>query len=234
MTDTDDTRTLAVAERLVAALPTPWVGRVLAGGAAIIALRLWWSTSALGPRLVRDLVIFVALPGLLAVRYGGDIGWRVDRTAVRNAALLAGFVAPFYVVGSTLPTVRAYYPAWRTALALGEFLPHAVGLVLVAFAAETYYRGLLCVGLRELGPGCVLVSPVVYALMHTGKPPVELLLAGPTDVLFGAVDYNSGSILPSTVAHGAGFVLLDYLVLRDPVIPPDRVLASLRWLPVPL
>jgi hypothetical protein len=234
MPDTEDTHSLALAERVRSLSPTPWVGRVLAGGAVILALRLWWPASALGLRLARDLTVFVALPVLLAVRYGGDIGWRVDRTAVRDAALLAAFVAPFYVVGSTLPTVRAYYPAWRTTLALGEFLPHAVGLVLVAFAAETYYRGLLCVGLRELGPRCVLVSPVVYALMHTGKPPVELLLSGPTDVLFGAVDYNSGSVLPSTVAHGGGFVLLDYLVLRDPVIPPDRVLASLRWLPVPL
>jgi len=112
--------------------------------------------------------------------------------------------------------------------------PHAVQLFFIALGAETYYRGLLCVGVRDLGFRCVLISPVVYALMHTGKPPVELLLSGPTDVLFGAVDYHSGSIPPSTVAHGFGFVLLDYLVLRDPVLPPDRVLETLGWPPVPL
>jgi len=31
--------------------------------------------------------------------------------------LLALFVLPFYVVGSTLPTIRAYYPIWETTAA---------------------------------------------------------------------------------------------------------------------
>lgn len=223
-----------VADRLRAVPPTPWVGLALVFGAAIAVLRVSWDVPGIDARLARDLTIFVALPALLAVRYDGDIGWRIDRTAVRDAALLAVFVAPFYVVGSTLPTVREFYPIWGTTLAFGDFLPHAVQLFLVAFAVETYYRGLLCVGVRDLGFRCVLISPVVYALLHTGKPPVEVLLAGPTDLLFGAVDYNSGSILPSTVAHGCGYVLLDYLVLRDPLLPPDRVIEALGWLPVPL
>jgi hypothetical protein len=74
----------------------------------------------------------------------------------------------------------------------------------------------------------------VYALHHVGKPPIELLLSGPTDVLFGAVDYHSGSILPSIVAHGLGLTLLDWLALHDPLFPPSEVVAALRWLPVPL
>lgn len=235
MLDVDARRRLdATADRLLEVPPTRWVGIVAAGGALIALLRVTWDVSGIDARLARDLTIFVAMPALLAVRFGGDIGWRVDRTAVRDTLVLAAFVLPFYVVGSTLPTVRAFYPIWGTTLAFGDFLPHAVQLFLVAFAVETYFRGLLCVGLRDLGFRCVLVSPVVYALLHTGKPPVEVLLAGPTDLLFGAVDYNSGSILPSTVAHGCGFVLLDYLVLRDPVLPPGRVLEALGWLPVPL
>jgi membrane protease YdiL (CAAX protease family) len=138
------------------------------------------------------------------------------------------------VVGCALPTVRAYYPVWATSTALAAFLPHAAAQFLVALAAETYYRGLLCVSVRELGPVAVLISPVLYALHHVGKPPVELLLAGPTDVLFGAVDYRSRSILPSVVAHGLGLALLDWLVLHPPVVPPARVVGALRWLPVPL
>jgi membrane protease YdiL (CAAX protease family) len=123
---------------------------------------------------------------------------------------------------------------WATSTALSAFLPHAAAQFLVALAAETYYRGLLCVGVRELGPVAVFISPVVYALHHVGKPPIELLLSGPTDVLFGAVDYRSESILPSVVAHGVGLALLDWLVLHPPVLPPDRVVAVLRWLPIPL
>jgi hypothetical protein len=80
----------------------------------------------------------------------------------------------------------------------------------------------------------VFISPVLYALQHAAKPPIELLLSGPTDVLFGAVDYRSRSILPSVVAHGLGLTLLDWLVLHPPLVAPDRVASWLRWLPVPV
>lgn len=214
--------------------PSPWAVFALLAGAAILLARLWWSTPTLGERVVRDLTLFVAAPLALGAVYGKSIGWTVNRRAVLDALYLAAFVTPFYIVGSTLPTIREYYPLWSTATALDSFLPHAVQLFLLALAAETYYRGLLCVGLREFGFKCVFVSPVVYALMHSSKPPIEFLLSGPTDVLFGAVDYRSGSILPSTVAHGCGLVLLDWLVLHDPVLPPEQVLRALDWLPVAL
>jgi membrane protease YdiL (CAAX protease family) len=219
----------------VEALSTPWVRRALVAGAALgLVWTLLPDEPSLGVRVARDLLVFVAAPLALAATHGRDLGWRVDRRAVRNAALLAAFVTPVYVVGSSLPSVRAFYPMWDTSTALSAFLPHVVGQFLVALAAETYYRGLLCVGLRDLGPVAVFVSPVVYALHHVGKPPIELLLSGPTDVLFGAVDYRSRSILPSVVAHGLGLALLDWLVLHPPVVPPGRVVGALRWLPVPL
>lgn len=218
-----------------AALSTPWVRRALGAGAV---LGLIWTLLPADPtlpvRVVRDLLVFVAAPLALAAGHGRDLGWRVDRRAVRNAALLAAFVTPFYVVGSALPSVRTFYPMWTTSTALSEFLPHVAAQFLVALAAETYYRGLLCVGVRELGPVAVFISPVVYAFHHVGKPPVELLLSGPTDVLFGAVDYQSRSILPSVVAHGLGLALLDWLVLHPPIFPPDRVVGALRWLPIPV
>jgi hypothetical protein len=213
-----------------------WVQRSLLVGAVLGALWSlwdvpWWS---LRLRVVRDLVVFVVGPVALAVTHGRNLGWRVDRRALRNTLLLAAFVFPFYLVGSSLPTVRAYYPMWETTTALDAFLPHAVGQLLVVVAAETYYRGLLCVGVRDIGFKSVFISPVVYALHHVGKPPIELLLSGPTDVLFGAVDYESNSILPSIVAHGFGLVLLDWLVLHEPVVPTARVTSWLSWLPVPL
>lgn len=211
-----------------------WVLLSLSVAAVILYFRLNISISTPEERVVRDLTLYVAVPLLLGGIYGRNIGWTINRRAIVDTVLLAAFVTPFYVVGSTLPTVRAYYPMWSTSLAIGEFLPHAIQLFLLALATETYYRGLLCVGVREIGFKCVFISPIVYAMMHTSKPPIELLLSAPTDVLFGAVDYRSGSILPSTVAHGFGLVLLDWLVLREPVLPPEQVLRWLGWLPIPL
>lgn len=223
---------LASAKRRLAALD--WVQRSLLAGACIFLTTSIVEVHGLSERLLRDVLFYLCGPVVLAVTHGRNLGWRVDRRAIRNTVVLAAFVLPFYVVGSTLPSIRAAYPMWRTSTALGEFLPHTVMQFTVVVATECYYRGLLCVGVRELGPKSVLISPVVYAFNHLGKPPIELLLSGPTDVLFGAVDYDARSILPSIVAHGGGFALLDWLVLHEPLLDPDVVLSALRWLPVPL
>jgi membrane protease YdiL (CAAX protease family) len=214
-----------------------WVQRTLLAGVALSVLWGVWHVPRgdLTMRALRDAVVFIALPAALAVTHGRHLGWRVDRRAVRNAVLVALFVLPFYLVGSSLPSIRAYYPMWETSTALGAFLPHALQQLVVVIAAETYYRGLLCVGVREeIGFKSVFISPVVYALHHVGKPPIELLLSGPTDVLFGAVDYDANSILPSIVAHGLGLALLDWLVLHPPLFPPERVVEWLSFLPIPL
>jgi hypothetical protein len=213
-----------------------WVRLSLLAGLCLAVLWTYWRvpSTSLSARLVRDVTVFVVVPVALAVSRGRNLGWRVDARALRNTVALALFVTPFYVVGSSLPTVRAYYPMWSTDTALLAFLPHALAQFVVAAAAETYYRGLLCVGVRELGFKSVFISPVVYAFHHVHKPPIELLLAAPTDVLFGAVDYHSESILPSVVAHGFGLALLDWLVLHPPVVPTATVVRLLSWLPVPV
>lgn len=211
-----------------------WVQLSFLAGGVLLAAWYLWDVGSLRSRAVRDLVVFVAGPVALGAVYGRRMGWRVDRRAIRNTVLLSLFVLPFYLVGSSLPTIRAYYPMWHTSAALGEFLPHAVLQFTLALAAESYYRGLLCVGISELGYKAPFVSPVVYAIGHLAKPPIELLLSAPTDVLFGVVDYRSNSILPSVVAHGMGLALLDWLVLHEPLLPPERVVGWLSWLPIPL
>ncbi|ELY51177.1 CPBP family glutamic-type intramembrane protease [Natronolimnohabitans innermongolicus] len=211
-----------------------WVQKSLLTGAILTVLWMQFVPPELDRRVYVDGALLIGGPLALGLTHGRHIGWNVNRVAVRNAVLLSLFVLPFYLVGSTLPTIREYYPMWPTSAALGEFLPHAVQLFILALAAETYYRGLLCVGVKDIGFKAVLISPVVYMLHHYGKPPIEFLLSGPTDILFGAVDYKSNSILPSVIAHGAGLVLLDWLVVHDPLFDPTTVLEYLEWLPVPL
>lgn len=212
-----------------------WIPTALLGGAVLTVVWTEWTVATLDTRLVRDGTVFIAIPLILTAAFGRDIGWRIDRTIIRNTVLLGLFVLPFYIVGSTLPTIRSFYPMWGlNSAAPAAFIPHALKQLFLVIAAETYYRGLLCVSVRDLGFKSVFISPIVYAVAHLYKPPIELLLSGPTDVLFGAVDYQSTSIIPSIVAHGGGLILLDWLVLHPPVIDPGTVLAWLSWLPVPL
>ena len=214
-----------------------WLQRTLLIGAFSSVLWTVWSvpSTALSQRVFRDAIVFICIPLTLAITHGRRLGYHIDRTAIRDTVVLAAFVLPFYLVGSSLPSIRAYYPMWSTTLALGDFLPHVIQQLIIVIAAETYYRGLLCVGIsNDIGPVSIFISPIIYAFHHVGKPPIELLLSGPTDVLFGAVDYHAQSLLPSIVAHGLGLVLLDWLVLHEPVFSPEFVVRLLRWIPVPL
>lgn len=211
-----------------------WVQKSLLVGAVLTIVWVHWSVSDLRARIFRDTVVYIVAPLLLAATHGRHIGWRIDRRAVIDTILLSAFVLPFYVIGSVLPTIREFYPMWHVEPTLPAFLPHALTLFLLALAMETYFRGLLCVGVREIGFKCVLISPILYALIHLDKPPIELVLSGPTDALWGAVDYHANSILPSVVAHGCGLILLDWLVIHDPVIPPEWVVRALSWLPFPI
>ncbi len=211
-----------------------WVQRSLLVAAVVTLLWMAFVPRELNQRVVIDGLLLIGGPLALGLTHGKRIGWRINRLAIRNAILLALFVLPFYLVGSTLPTIRAHYPIWETSAAPAEFIPHALKLFVLALAAETYYRGLLCVGVKEIGFKAVFISPILYMFHHMGKPPIEFLLSGPTDVLFGAVDYKSNSILPSVIAHGAGLVLLDWLVLHDPILSPELTLRALEWLPIPL
>ena len=103
-----------------------WVQKSLLVGALLTIVWMAWPSSGLDERVLRDTVVYLLGPGVLAITHGRHIGWRVDRWAIRNALLLALFVLPFYLVGSALPSVRAYYPMWETSAALGQFLPHAL------------------------------------------------------------------------------------------------------------
>ena len=147
-----------------------WVRVALVVGAVLTVVWTRWHGSGLDARVASDVVVFVLVPVALARAFGKDLGFRVDRRAVRNAILLAAFVLPFYLVGSTLPTIRSFYPMWGLdSAAPAAFLPHAAKQVIVVVAAETYYRGLLCVGVREIGFKSVFISPVAYALAHAAK-----------------------------------------------------------------
>lgn len=206
----------------------PWVQTALAVGLCLAAAWSLWDVATLGARLVRDGLLFVLVPVAVARASGRDLGWRVDRTAVRTALLLTALVVPLYVVGSTLPAVRAGYPVGAPTGDGGlAFFARAAVLLGLVVATETFYRGLLCVGIRRVGPVAILVSPVLYAAQHMGSVPVELLLAAPADVLFGAADYHSESILPSIAAHGTGLVVLEWLTLHPPLFAPPRIVELL-------
>lgn len=209
----------------------PWVPLAIGSGLLLAVPHLGLGVSSLATQVLRDGLLLLVVPLALATFFGRRLGWRIDRQAVVNAAGLTAFVLPFYVVGSSLPSVRGAYPMWPTEPTLLGYFPYALGVLVVIVAAETFYRGLLCVSVSDIGLKCVLISPAIYVAWHLGDPPIELLLSAPADVLFGFVDYRTKSIFPSVVAHATGFILLSWLVMHPPLIPPETVISWFEWVP---
>lgn len=149
-----------------------------------------------------------ALAVLLAGRRLGDFGAKVpDRsTALLTAGLLLASL-PISFLAAGLPDVRAFYLLY----ALGPAA--AVVRALDMFAIEWLFRGPLLFGLgRRFGRWAILLQAIPYVLIHIGKPVLEIPYSFGAGLIFGALNYRSGSVLPSFILHAAGSEIFLWLV----------------------
>jgi len=128
-------------------------------------------------------------------RYGLRIGdWRAGLIL---AGVGTAIMLPVVIWAGHQPSFSAYYAQ------SGTNLPDlAVTNGLDVTSAEFMFRGFLMFTLlRTVGPLAVVLAAVPFTFSHFGKPELETLstiLGGP---IFGWLDWRTGSILYSTVAH---------------------------------
>jgi membrane protease YdiL (CAAX protease family) len=150
-------------------------------------------------RLVLQGVVPLALIVLVLrdrpARYGLRIGdWRAGA-----AIALAGcaVMTPVVLALVRLPAFAGYY-APQAAPPLDVF----VTTVLEVVPAEFFYRGFLLFALlRVVGPIAVVIATVPFAFAHLGKPEVETLSTLGGGLLYGWLDWRTGSVLWSGLAH---------------------------------
>jgi len=148
-------------------------------------------------------VLLVAVPLALVAflfrddpkRYGLRIGdWRAGLIL---AGVGTAIMLPVVIWAGHQPSFSAYYAQSGTNL---PDLAFTNGLDVTS--AEFMFRGFLMFTLlRTVGPLAVVLAAVPFTFSHFGKPELETLstlLGGP---IFGWLDWRTGSILYSTVAH---------------------------------
>ena len=148
-------------------------------------------------------VLLVAVPLALVAflfrddpkRYGLRIGdWRAGLIL---AGVGTAIMLPVVIWAGHQPSFSAYYAQSGTNL-----LDLALTNGLDVTSAEFMFRGFLMFTLlRTVGPLAVVLAAVPFTFSHFGKPELETLstlLGGP---IFGWLDWRTGSILYSTVAH---------------------------------
>lgn len=100
-------------------------------------------------------------------------------------------------------------------LSYGGLLFHQMVLGFYMFAWEWYFRGFLLYGLKRLMPvvGAALFQAVAFALLHFGKPRIEVASSFFGALLLAGVALRYRSFLPCFVLHWAISAAFDVAVL---------------------
>lgn len=165
---------------------------------------------------VERVVLFLLVPLAIVVlgfrdsprRYGlrlGDWRWGVALIAVGCAVM-----TPVVVWLASRPDFREYY-APAVAPIPDLIVTNALDLV----SAEFLLRGFLMFALmRVTGPIAVLIVQFPFVLAHLGKPEIELFSTLFGGTVYAWVDWRTGSIFWSALAHTYIVTLLIVLAAR--------------------
>jgi membrane protease YdiL (CAAX protease family) len=128
-------------------------------------------------------------------RYGLRAGdWRVG---VAIAFTGCAVMTPVVLALVRLPVFAGYY-APQAAPPIDVLLTTALEVV----PAEFFYRGFLLFALvRVVGPIGVVIATLPFAFVHLGKPEIETLSTLGGGLLYGWLDWRTGSVLWSGLAH---------------------------------
>jgi membrane protease YdiL (CAAX protease family) len=150
-------------------------------------------------RLVLEGLVPLAVIVLVLHDRPSRYGLRVGDPKAGIAIALAGcaVMTPIVVSLVRLPALAAYY-APQAAAPLDVLLTTALEVI----PAEFFYRGFLLFALlRIAGPVAVVISTLPFAFAHLGKPEVETLSTLGGGILYGWLDWRTGSVLWSGLAH---------------------------------
>ena len=149
------------------------------------------------------LVLLGAVPLLIILvgfrdrpsRYGIRLGdWRAGLAIAIGGCLV---MTPVIVLIARDASFAAYY-APMASTPLDAFLTAAIEVI----PAEFFFRGfLLYTLLRTAGPLAVVVATLPFAFAHLGKPEIETISTLGGGFLFGWLDWRTGSVLWSGLAH---------------------------------
>jgi len=152
---------------------------------------------------IERFVLFGIIPLLTVVllfrddprRYGLRLGsWRLGLGLAIGAGLL---MTPIVILVASIPEFQAFYA--QSAAPLSTLL---LTNMLDLFSAEFLFRGFLMFSLlRIAGPIAILVATFPFVMTHLGKPEVETLSTLGGGLVFGWIDWRTGSILWSVLFH---------------------------------
>lgn len=155
-----------------------------------------------------------------------DFGLAIGRASVwgRDLAILTAIILPLAALASRLPSIQAYYPRYKYALAEPWLLiPSTLAFGAYFFAWELFFRGFLMMGLsRRLGAAAVFVQLIPFVMAHYQKAEIEAYAAALGGLLLGFMALRGRSILGPWLLHWIVATSINVFVVFWPAAPGVR------------
>jgi uncharacterized protein len=177
-----------------------------------------WPTSAFFVifAVAKALIFLLAVP-LVLLRLlkedVGEFGFRFPEPGHAREIGMAFFVLLFAALGASfIPALREFYADTSTSLPV--FIASAGILSFLYYVAEEFlFRGFLFWGLfRRVGVHSFWMTNLLFALLHVGKPAIEIPIAFLAGLLFSYITWRTKSFLPAAVLHFTLAIALNLLV----------------------
>jgi membrane protease YdiL (CAAX protease family) len=169
------------------------------------------------------LVGYSLIPLVLSIALGfrpDELGLKLpNRKGVKLVLLLLALSIPLSLYGTTIPSMRNYYPVFPYSGSLTFFLGE-LGMGLIMLAHEAFYRGFLLFPLAKKNEWiAILLQDIPYTLVHIGKPGIEIPYAFIAGIIFAKMDLKGESFVPSFLLHWLGSAFFDLLCVVNFAVP---------------
>lgn len=176
---------------------------------------LYWALTSVVLRVLAPLAIIVLVLGSRP----SEFGYRV-RGVTSHAwiyALLYVAMVPVLVGASFLPSFQAKYPMfYNPAGGWSHFALYELSYGIQFVGVEAFFRGFLTFGLYpRFGYLGLFIMVIPYAMVHVGKPPLEVFMAIPAGLLLGYLALKTRSWLFGALLHWAVAITMDLLAVAQ-------------------
>jgi len=174
---------------------------------------MYWGVSSVLIRILLPLLVI-----LLWIRgRPSDFGYRLRGVTSHAWLYLLMFLVmlPLLVAASYMPAFQAKYPMYGgAARSLTHFGLWELAYGVQFLGVEGFFRGFMTFGLYpRFGYLSLFIMVIPYALVHVGKPPIEVFMAVPAGLLLGYVALKTRSWVFGALLHWAVGLTMDTLAI---------------------
>jgi hypothetical protein len=174
---------------------------------------LYWGVSSVLIRILLPILVIILWIG----KRPADFGYRL-RGVTTHAwlyVLMFAVMVPIIVAASFMPAFQAKYPMYDNAvLGWTHFGLWEIAYGIQFFGVEGFFRGFMTFGLYpRFGYLSIFIMVIPYAMVHIGKPPLEVFMAVPAGLLLGYLALKSRSWVFGALLHWAVGITMDSLAI---------------------